>query len=196
MAAQMLSGLGYKQVYNLKGGIEGWQGLRTSGPKELNMDLVRGNESPTEMVVLSYGMENGLQIFYEKMVQKIKNNEIKLLLEQLIEIEQNHKSRLRELYVKLEPSKKDSGALDSEAGNTIMEGGFNIEDFMQQNEPFLRTSHHVIDLAMMLETQALDLYLRFSQKTESADTKEVLFKLADEEKAHLRALGRWLEEKS
>ncbi len=192
----MLSGLGYKQVYNLKGGIEGWQGLRTSGPKELNMDLVRGNESPTEMVVLSYGMENGLQIFYEKMVQKIKNNEIKLLLEQLIEIEQNHKSRLRELYVKLEPSKKDSGALDSEAGNTIMEGGFNIEDFMQQNEPFLRTSHHVIDLAMMLETQALDLYLRFSQKTESADTKEVLFKLADEEKAHLRALGRWLEEKS
>ncbi len=77
-----------------------------------------------------------------------------------------------------------------------MEGGFDIEAFTQQNQPFLDTPHHVIDLAMMLETQALDLYLRFSQKTESADTKEVLFRLADEEKAHLDALGRWLDEKT
>jgi len=192
----MLSGLGYKEVYNLKGGMEAWQGLKTSGPKELNMDLVRGDESPMEMVILSYGMENGLQIFYEKMVHRIKNNEIKPLLEQLIDIERNHKGRLLELYVKLEPSKKDLRALDSEADNTIMEGGFNIEDFLQQNEPFLQSTHHVIDLAMMLETQALDLYLRFSQKTDSAETKDVLFKLADEEKAHLAALGRWLEEKS
>jgi rubrerythrin len=75
----------------------------------------------------------------------------------------------------------------------MMEGGFSIETFTQQNEPFLDMPHRVIDLAMMLETQALDLYLRFSQKTENKDTKAVLFKLADEEKAHLALLGDWLE---
>jgi rubrerythrin len=49
---------------------------------------------------------------------------------------------------------------------------------------------------MMLEIQALDLYLRFSQKTKNKDTKAVLFKLADEEKTHLALLGRWLDKKT
>ncbi len=46
----------------------------------------------------------------------------------------------------------------------------------------------------MLETQALDLYLRFAAKMEDRDAKNVLFRLGDEEKAHLAALGRLLDE--
>ena len=195
MAAQMLSGLGFREVYNLKGGMMAWEGLQTSGPAELNMDLVRGDESPTEMVRLSYSLENGLQIFYKNMQERTKNKAIEILFSKLVQIEENHKKRLIDLYKKIEPSEKDLESLESDSGQGIMEGGFNIEAFTQQNEPFLDTSHHVIDLAMMLETQALDLYLRFSQKTENPDTKEVLFKLAEEEKAHLAMLGRWLEEK-
>lgn len=188
----MLSGLGFKEVYNLKGGMMGWEGLKASGPQELNLDLVRGDESPAEMIVLSYGMENGLQTFYRKMHESIETQEIQALFEKLVQIEENHKRRLGELHAKMKPSEKDLEI--SDAGQTIMEGGFNIEEFMKQNEPFLKTAHHVIELAMMLETQALDLYLRFADKTANAETKMVLFKIADEEKAHLAALGRWLEE--
>ena len=191
----MLSGLGFKEVYNLKGGMMAWEGLQTSGPAELNMDLVRGDESPAEMVRLSYSLENGLQIFYKNMQERTKNKAIEILFSKLVKIEKNHKKRLIDLYKKIEPPEKDLESIESDSAQGIMEGGFNIEAFTQQNEPFLDTSHHVIDLAMMLETQALDLYLRFSQKTENPDTKEVLFKLAEEEKAHLAMLGRWLEEK-
>ena len=48
---------------------------------------------------------------------------------------------------------------------------------------------------MMLETQALDLYLRFAEKSREEETKEVLFTLADEEKAHLKSLSRLFDEK-
>ena len=48
---------------------------------------------------------------------------------------------------------------------------------------------------MMLETQALDLYLRFAHRCSQAPTREVLFDIADEEKAHLASLGRLLEAK-
>ena len=192
----MLSGLGFKELYNLKGGMMAWEGLQSSGPKELNMDLVRGDEGPAEMVRLSYSLENGLQSFYKNMQERMKNKAIEILFSKLVQIEENHKKRLRDLYEKIEPSEKDLKSLESDPGQGIMEGGFNIEAFTQQNEPFLDTPHHVIDLAMMLETQALDLYLRFSQKTENKDTKAVLFKLADEEKAHLALLGRWLEQKT
>lgn len=193
VAAQMLSGLGFKEVYNLKGGMKAWEGFQASGPRELNMDLVRGDESPAEMVRLSYNLENGLQKFYEDMKKRTKIKSIQILCEKLAQFEENHKERLADLYAKIEPLGKGLEGLGSGTVQGMMEGGFNIEEFTQQNALFLDEPHHLIDLAMMLETQALDLYLRFSQKSENKDTKEVLFKLADEEKAHLALLGRWLD---
>jgi rubrerythrin len=192
----MLSGLGFKEVYNLKGGMMAWDGLQASGPQELNMDLVRGDESPAEMVRLAYSLENGLQIFYKHVQKRTKIETIANLFMKLAQIEENHKKRLSDLYRTIEPSGADLESLGSDADGGMMEGGFNIEAFTRQNESFLDTPHRVIDLAMMLETQALDLYLRFSQKTENKDTKAVLFNLADEEKAHLALLGRWLDEKT
>jgi rubrerythrin len=47
-----------------------------------------------------------------------------------------------------------------------------------------------------LETQALDLYLRFAHRSDQPQTREILFTRAGEEKAHLASLGRLLEEKS
>jgi rubrerythrin len=54
----------------------------------------------------------------------------------------------------------------------------------------------LLDLAMMLETQALDLYLRFADKSADSESRGVLLKLADEEKSHLGALGQLVEEKT
>jgi rubrerythrin len=48
---------------------------------------------------------------------------------------------------------------------------------------------------MMIETQALDLYLRFAEKSTHNLTKTALFAIADEEKAHLGSLGNLLEKK-
>jgi rubrerythrin len=48
----------------------------------------------------------------------------------------------------------------------------------------------------MLETQALDLYLRYSQKAENEESKTVLYDIAEEEKAHLATLGRLMEAKA
>lgn len=47
----------------------------------------------------------------------------------------------------------------------------------------------------MLETQALDLYLRYSRKSRDPKSRDVLYEIADEEKAHLASLGRLMEEK-
>src|SRR4030065_695654 len=37
VAAQLLSGLGFKEVYNLAGGIKAYRGATTAGPYELNL---------------------------------------------------------------------------------------------------------------------------------------------------------------
>ena len=76
-----------------------------------------------------------------------------------------------------------------------MEGGFHLKEFMAANEPWLKTVVQVLELGMMLETQALDLYLRFAEKSQDGETRQVLFTLADEEKLHLKTLARLLDEK-
>ncbi|MBW2608916.1 MAG: hypothetical protein JRC68_01040 [Deltaproteobacteria bacterium] len=54
----------------------------------------------------------------------------------------------------------------------------------------------VLETAMGLETQALDLYMRYSQKATDEKSKGILLEIAEEEKAHLAALGRLMEEKA
>ncbi|MBC8419833.1 MAG: sulfurtransferase, partial [Desulfobacterales bacterium] len=46
-----------------------------------------------------------------------------------------------------------------------------------------------------LEAQALDLYMRYSDKVKDERGKAVLYDLAEEEKAHLTGLGRLMEQK-
>ena len=195
-AAQLLSGLGFKEIYNLKGGIKAWQGNKAVGPQELNLELVRGDETAAEMIALAYGLEMGLGIFYQRMIESAEDPELKALFTKLADIENLHKKRLFDLLAEIEPPDKDIEAYEADIRPTILEGGFQLDVFMKKNESFLRTVPDVLDLAMMLETQALDLYLRFADKSVDSQSQGVLFKLADEEKSHLEALGQLVEKKT
>jgi rhodanese-related sulfurtransferase/rubrerythrin len=195
-AAQLLSGLGFKKIYNLQGGIKAWQGNKAVGPQKLNLELVRGDETAAEMIALAYGLEMGLGIFYQRMIESTEDSELKALFEKLADIERLHKKRLFDLLAEIDPPHKDIQAYEADIQPTILEGGFQLDAFMRKNEAFLRTVPDVLDLAMMLETQALDLYLRFADKSVDSQSRGVLFKLADEEKSHLEALGRLVEEKT
>jgi rhodanese-related sulfurtransferase/rubrerythrin len=195
VAAQLLSGQGFEEIYNLQGGIKAWQGLEATGPKELNLDLVRGDETPSEIVALAYNMEDSLQAYYKEMHDRAEDQELRELFFKLASIEDRHKQTILELSSKLQTSGRDARISQMDTGKMVLEGGFDMVEFMEQNEPLLKTVSNVIDLAMMLETQGLDLYLRFAAKSTNRATKDVLFKIAQEEKGHLAALGRLLEEK-
>ena len=187
--------MGYDNVYNLKGGIKAWQGLKAVGPKELNLELLRGDENQAEIVLLAFGMEKGLQDFYRGMSESKEDPELRKLFTDLAGIEEKHKKMLLELQAEIDSEPKSMESLEAEVDSGLLEGGFDMTQLMEENEPLLNSARDVIDLAMMLETQGLDLYMRFAEKSEDAKTKKVLFKIADEEKAHLAALGRLLEEK-
>ncbi|MFZ5447237.1 MAG: rhodanese-like domain-containing protein [Thermodesulfobacteriota bacterium] len=195
VAAQMLSGWGFKEVYNLAGGIKAFEGPKATGPQELNLSLVRGDETPAEIITLAYGMEKALQVFYETLSTESQDQETKELFTQLARVEVRHEERLFEAYRQVEPGARDRESFEASVVPGTLEGGFDAQEFMESNKSHLQTPPQVLDLAMMLETQALDLYLRFADHCQQAQTREVLFALAGEEKAHLASLGRLLEEK-
>ncbi len=194
MAAQFLSGQGFGEVYNLKGGIKAWQGAKAFGPVELNLDLIHGDETPPEIISLAYGMEEALRRFYVFFKDRTSEGELQKLLILLASVEEKHKEILQALYLELHDASRESKPLEERTQAEVLEGGFRFTDFIRENEPLLKSPAAVLETALMLETQALDLYLRFAAKVGEGGTKNVLFRLGDEEKAHLASLGRLLDE--
>jgi len=191
-----LSGQGFREVYNLKGGIKAWQGVKAVGPVELNLDLIRGDETPGEMIVLAYGMEEALRRFYLYFGQQRAEGRLTELFKTLSGVEEKHQALLREAWLGLMPSSREADQLAATASSQVLEGGFKFDEFVRENEPRLNSETEILELTLMLETQALDLYLRFAAKVGEGDTKKILYRLGDEEKGHLAALSRLLDAKS
>ena len=75
VASQFLVGQGFKEVYCLKGGIFAWNGGMAAGTIESGMDFLKGDESAEEIIILAYGMEDGLGSFYKAMAKEHKDEE-------------------------------------------------------------------------------------------------------------------------
>jgi sulfur-carrier protein adenylyltransferase/sulfurtransferase len=192
-AAQFLAGQGFDEVYNLNGGIAAWQGLKAFGPAEMGMVTLRGNETPQEVIVLAYGMEQGLADFYSRVCAMTHDLEVREILGKLARIEEEHKGKLFALYQTLEPGTRERTLFEKKIVSGVMEGGFTGEEFLEKNKPLLDTVENLLHLAMMLEAQALDLYTRYAQKAEDIQSRSVLHDIAEEEKGHLAALGGLVE---
>lgn len=190
----MLAGRGFERVYNVEGGINAWKGAKARGPRELDLDLITGEESPSEMIVVAYVMENALQTFYERARENAETEEVRNLLIRLGGYEERHKKMLSSFYSR-EAAEGPDQELD-EAGSNFperMEGGFDVEQFLEDNQASFATLEGILDLAMMLETQSLDLFHRFADKSVHAETRDILLEIATEEKAHLSQLGNMFE---
>ncbi len=184
-----MAGQGFKKVFNLKGGIQAWEGEKAEGPVELHLELIRGEETPADIIRVAYGMEHSLGELYRNLQATAGDKEVSELLARLASLEDRHKEYLLDLHTKMELPNMDRESLEASLAPEVAEGGFDIEELLKQNREFLKDVPSLLDLSMMLETQALDLYLRFSQKVEADEAKKVLYRIADEEKKHLKWLG-------
>ena len=68
------------------------------------------------------------------------------------------------------------------------------EEYMDRFKPDFDSPVDVISLAMSIEAQALDLYIRSAVWTQNAENRAILEQIASEEKTHLERLGQLLDE--
>jgi sulfur-carrier protein adenylyltransferase/sulfurtransferase len=198
MAAQLLANQGFKDVTNILGGIQAWEQPTASGPTEFHLRFIRGDENPEEVIGLAYGMELALREFHRRMRDQTSDGTLSELLAHLIKAEDSHMKTLENLLRDVSPG-SPGGVIPSkgegEAGSGVMEGGIDVTKFMEENELYLRTLAGYLEIAMMIETQALDLYLRMAGESKNEQTRKVLLRIGDEEKAHLSLLGKYMDEK-
>jgi rhodanese-related sulfurtransferase/rubrerythrin len=189
VAAQVLAAKGFREVLNLSGGIKAWNSQKAVGPEDLGLNLFSGNESPEETLMAAYSLEEGLREFYLSMAAKVRAESARRLFDKLSGIEVKHQDRIFNEYLRLSGAAVSRKEFTEKVVAPTMEGGLTTEDYLRLYQPDLEVPEEVISLAMAIEAQALDLYQRAAGRAGTAESKDVLMQIANEERAHLEQLG-------
>ncbi len=190
VAAQVLAAKGFREVFNLTGGIKAWSSAKAVGPQDLGLGLFSGKETPAETLVVAYALEEGLFEFYQSMAPKVTNENARRLFGTLAAIEVKHQDRIFNEYIKVTGAAVSRKDFAQKMVTPAMEGGLTTAEYLNRYQPDLEKAEEVVSLAMAIEAQALDLYQRAADEAKTAESKTVLGRIADEERAHLEQLGK------
>lgn len=193
IAAQMLSAKEFETVYNLAGGFKAWQGKAAYGAEESGLSLFTGDESLERILGAAYSLESGLEDFYRSMAEKAANAEAVQLFRKLAEIETRHQDRILEAYRALTGKTADRNSFETAVVGPVVEGGMTTAQYVAMFRPDLESPVEIVDVAMSIEAQALDLYQRAAGRMSAERSKTVLQQIANEEQAHLEQLGTLID---
>lgn len=192
--ANLLSGLGFRNVMNMQGGIMAWDGAQAVGPLDLGLAALIAARTPQEVLERAWGMELALEEYYGALAGTAVEAEVAALFTRLAGFEQRHRRTLAELWKRLGGT--DESAFEARARASVvpgtLEGGVGAAEYRGLlNDP--ASTLEALELAMAVEAQALDLYMRRAGAEEDADMRRTLLLLAEEEKAHLKVLGSFVD---
>jgi len=189
VAAQLLAGQGFKNIYNLAGGIKAFEGATAVGSPDLGLSLFAGRASGPEALLVAFGLETGLKDFYATREAATGNPDVRALFGKLGRIEIKHQERIVTEYNRLTGETVGRADLEALTAGSAMEGGLTTEEYLQLFNPDLDSVVDIAAIAMSIEGQALDLYMRASAAGSDPEGRHMLRQMADEEKAHLALLG-------
>ena len=161
--------------------------------EEQGLDLLTGNESVEEALIIAYSLEAGLQDFYLTMIDKVAVDDVKSLFRKLSDIEVLHQNRILEEYIQITGKKIDRDTFESGRVEKAVEGGLTTDEYIRLFKPDWNTSSDIIALAMSIEAQALDLYTRVANRSTDERSRVALKKIAEEERAHLEQLAKLMD---
>ena len=189
----MLSGKGFQKVFNVSGGIKAWQAKTAIGPQDLGLDLFTGKEEPLDVLKVAYSLEQGLREFYLQMEKEAENPKIEDLFAKLSEIEVKHQMSIYIAYNDISTEEVSKDEFEKMVEIKALEGGLSTREYLKLFGSDLGSEMQVVSLAMSIEAQALDLYQRLSLKVENGQSRDIINKIAKEEKAHLASLGKLMD---
>jgi rubrerythrin len=177
----------------MSGGIKAWESNIAVGAEDTGLELFSGSESPEDILVVAYSLEDGLRDFYQSMIDRVASSDVKKRFQQLSDIEVKHKKRVFEAYTELTGSTEPVDVFENDKVARAVEGGLSTDEYIQRFRPDLESEVDVISLAMSIEAQALDLYQRTAENSKDQKSKAVLDQIAREESEHLAQLGQLMQ---
>ncbi|RZN41358.1 MAG: hypothetical protein EF813_02630 [Methanosarcinales archaeon] len=196
-ASTILRNHGLENVYNLNGGIRAWN---YEIVKETTNDkLITGGEETFDILIVALMLEKGALEFYTKAQKLVKDENAAQVFRRLVAMEDTHLQRLYVRYNQLlRETKSLLGAADElpslnqlkdELSTTYMEGGTKINgELAKIGDPAVMDDLEALKIGLEKEYAAYDFYTRVADTADDAKTRNLLHKLAGEEKGHINLL--------
>jgi rubrerythrin len=186
----MLSTAGIKEVYSLQGGLRAWDGIVATGAPEAGTAFFPEKAAVETLIALAWLLEDGTRKFYTELPALLSDPAATDLFQELVAAEQHHQAALGELYRKitgLSPGAEFPRALvESGDPGDVMEVGMRVSDALAWARD--KTLVEVLDLAIALETNSYDLYIKMGRRGLDSRAHEVFSLLSAAEKNHLERL--------
>lgn len=180
----------------MQGGIRAWEGGIAEGTPEAGTAYFTAAGKPEEFIALAWMLEEGSRRFYAAIPSLVADEETKKLFNELTTAEEHHKASLVNLYKTFADEKPTrdfpESIIPAEATGDIMEGGMRVSEALKWVKG--KNSEAIFELAMALETNAYDLYIKMSRMKDDR-SREVFDQLSKEEKKHLEMLAALFERK-
>ncbi len=185
-ACHFLTEYQFQNVLNLRGGMLQWQGQRAIGDETHGLEyFVSGNF--TSAIAMALHMEAGLKQFYLLLAGATAALANKELLLYMARLEDGHIAKLRARYQQI------AAPLPESTQPELVEGGLNPCEFIDDFQGHLDSQESIIQLAMMFEAQALDLYSRLARRDNQLDNQTFFLQMAAEEQHHLDRLAHEMD---
>lgn len=187
-----------RQVFNLVGGMMGWEGRQVADfPRMRTIDLRGGVDS---LLRQALDLEKGTHELYELLVREYVEGPIAEVMAKLADAELVHAELVHRLLSSVSEVPIPSFAeMFAAAPGRLVEGGESYEHLVQRARSLAgRGDAALLELALEIELAAYDLYKSLSATITSEPAKSALLDLAQQEKRHsdtvLKALVRTAQE--
>ena len=177
-------------VSNMQGGIGAWTGATAVGDAAVGMAELPLGRPVRAVLAHALALEGNLGRFYLTMADRHSQAELAATFIRLAGFEEKHKVLVRHLYEAMFPG--ETLAAETEMSQDVLEGGRTSGEVLA-SAVGLATPFDVLELAMGLEAQALDLYMRLAVAETEPKARRALQALAREEQGHLTALGNLMD---
>ena len=177
----------------MAGGIKAWQGEVASNDPEAGMVYFSDAVRFDHWLALACGLEEGTRLFYIGIGKQFATDqETVTLFQELTAAEDRHRQQLLAAHRAVVGKELDFKALSDRLGDNVagkvMEGGIEVAAALDWTKG--RDVREILDLAMSLEMNAYDLYIKMGRVVEDEKAADIFRSLAKEEHFHLRQLSK------
>jgi rhodanese-related sulfurtransferase/rubrerythrin len=190
-AGLALCGQGFHELYHLTGGIYHWPYNIVTG-KNHDPNII-GGAGLRDILVTALEMESGARSFYLKWGQKTTSPAVKRLFNRLAAFEEEHMKRLYRTASQL-PDERPllEFAQYAELASPLMEGGTKTSAALSRPDEEFSGETEVLEFSIEKEYLAYDLYKQAAAFLDNTAAKNLLHRLAQEERSHADTLLRWM----
>jgi len=187
------SGIALQKVYNLMGGMLGWDGQSLADLPR--MAVFQDSASMPDLMLIAMGLEKAALRFYESVYKSHAEAPYAPVLETLSRAEEAH---ARAIYTYWQPTQENPlsfkelfESLDGE----ILEGGEKLMDAVQRVASLAgQGCTALMEFALNIEIQAYDLYRNMANALTEAAAQEAFLAISQMEKKHMELLAKVFKE--